>query len=545
VTASVSRRLVTTTLVALLVLTLVPTSSARAAPMYGHDISWPQCPTSAGGFGLPMPPTSTAFVIVGVNGPNPSASPRQGLPFFPNPCLASQVQWVKERGKPAHAYTIPAFPTASQLTTYRAAGPWSTRTRAGQLSNVGYAEARYALDTMRAAGFAPPVVWIDVEPRTTQPWPSATARQRRENRYVVEGMMRALRDAGKAYGLYSYTNGWNEITGGWRLPGVPVWATAGTLDYPNEALDRCTQPSFSRGKVLLSQWYDSTRDYDLTCEPYAFTPFPIPPSSLSNSTNEFDGDWNNDVLARRRSTGELWLYPGNGRGGWRTPVRIGTGWGARDLIDTVGDLNADGATDVVARDPSTGYLWFYAGDGRGGWLPRARIGTQWQRMTAIVGPGDWNGDQRADLLARDGATGELWLYPGTAEPGWPWNGTIGFAPRVRVGTGWNVMNAIVGAGDVNGDGNADLWARERSTGDLWLYPGNGRGGLLPRVKVGRGWNVMDALVGVGDFDGDRVVDLLARERSTGRLWLYPGDGAGGWRPRVQVGTGWNVMDALM
>jgi hypothetical protein len=515
-------------------LVLATALSVLAAPMYGHDISWPQCPEALGGYALPMPPASSQFVIVGVNGFDPAASSRQGLPFFENPCLAWQLE--QTASKPRHAYTIPAFPTASQLVTYGSRGPWSTRTRAGQLSNVGYAEAQFVLDTLQRVKWNPPVVWIDVEPRITQPWPSTTALQQRENRYLIEGMMRRLREADIAYGLYSYHNGWNQITGGWHLPGVPVWATAGTLDYPKEALDRCTQPSFSGGRVLISQWYDSSRDYDLTCEPYTFTRLPLTPSSLSNSTNEFDGDWRNDVIAREKATGALWLYPGNGRSGWLSRVQIGRGWQVMNAIETPGDFNGDGATDVVTRETATGYLWLYPGNGRGGWLPRVRIGRGWQGMDVIVGVGDFNGDQRVDLIAREKATGDLWLYPG--------NGRSGWLPRVRIGRGWQGMDAIVGVGDFNGDGRADLIAREKATGYLWLYPGNGRSGWLPRVRIGRGWQGMDAIVGVGDFNGDRTADLLARERSTGALWLYPGDGRGGWLPRTQVGRGWNVMDML-
>jgi hypothetical protein len=112
---------------------LVPGAQpARAATLYGHDISWPQCPEAVGGYGLPMPPTSTQFVIIGLT---------KGLPFTENPCLADQVSWATSRGKPTHGYAMAAFPTAAQLTAYRAAGPWSSSTRAGQLSNVGHVDA--------------------------------------------------------------------------------------------------------------------------------------------------------------------------------------------------------------------------------------------------------------------------------------------------------------------------------------------------------------------------------------------------------------------
>src|SRR4051812_45935513 len=75
---------------------------AAAATLFGHDFSWPQCPTSVGGGGLPLPPADTQFVIVGLT---------RGLPFTENPCLQDHVTWAQTNGKPAHAYTIAAFPT--------------------------------------------------------------------------------------------------------------------------------------------------------------------------------------------------------------------------------------------------------------------------------------------------------------------------------------------------------------------------------------------------------------------------------------------------
>jgi|GEM_PF-1555736 len=147
---------------------------------------------------------------------------------------------------------------------------------------------------------------------------------------------------------------------------------------------------------------------------------------------------------------------------------------------------------------------------------------------------DYNSDAATDLLARDTA-GTLWLYPGDGKKGW--------LPRSAVGSGWNGMSLILSAGDFNGDAHPDVLARD-SAGDLWLYPGSGQSGWLPRTKVGVGWNAMTAVVTPGDFDGDGKADVLARD-SAGDLWLYPGNGSGGWLPRTKIGTGWNQMSTLL
>ncbi|HEU4676429.1 MAG TPA: SpoIID/LytB domain-containing protein, partial [Motilibacteraceae bacterium] len=59
-----------------------------------------------------------------------------------------------------------------------------------------------------------------------------------------------------------------------------------------------------------------------------------------------------------------------------------------------------------------------------------------------------------------------------------------------------------GTGDFSGDGRPDLLARD-AAGALWLYPGTADGSLGARTLVGRsGWSVMSALTGVGDLSGD-------------------------------------------
>jgi hypothetical protein len=156
----------------------------------------------------------------------------------------------------------------------------------------------------------------------------------------------------------------------------------------------------------------------------------------------------------------------------------------------------------------------------------------------VVPAGDFDGDGHGDLIARS-RDGDLYLYRG--------NGAGGFqrsAWRV-IGRGWQIFTAIFSPGDFDGDGTSDVIARTAG-GRLYLYRGDGQGSwTLPRVTIGNGWQIFTALASVGDFDGDGHADVLARD-ADGALLLYSGDGRGYWDlPRRQVGSGWDIFDSII
>jgi hypothetical protein len=216
----------------------------------GHDVSWPNCPKGSGRLrptpGLPLPRLPGEFVIVGLT---------EGPGFYPNPCLAGQAGWAKRHQLATAVYAVTSYPNSTELRRYGRTGSKRDRMR-----NVGYAQARFNLASMRRVGLASPIVWIDIEPVSLRPWSA----DRLANRAVIEGAAHAYQEAGFRVGFYSYPRGWAEIVGDWQLPRYPVWATAATASR-QRALAKCDKPGFSGGSVVLAQWTDHRLDYDATC----------------------------------------------------------------------------------------------------------------------------------------------------------------------------------------------------------------------------------------------------------------------------------------
>ncbi|WP_329402189.1 FG-GAP repeat domain-containing protein [Streptomyces melanogenes] len=138
-----------------------------------------------------------------------------------------------------------------------------------------------------------------------------------------------------------------------------------------------------------------------------------------------------DLLARD-TTGALYVYLGYGTGKLATRYKVGGGWNAYNLIAGNGDLTGDGKADIVARDAS-GTLWLYKGTGnyKAPFEGRTRIGGGWNTYNALFSMGDLDLDGITDLIAR-GNDGSLWRYSGTGIAAAP------FAGRKNIGTsGWN------------------------------------------------------------------------------------------------------------
>ncbi|MFE9561108.1 FG-GAP repeat domain-containing protein [Streptomyces sp. NPDC006487] len=211
---------------------------------------------------------------------------------------------------------------------------------------------------------------------------------------------------------------------------------------------------------------------------------------------------------------------------WATPPKV-----QPTQFLPFGDLDGDRCNDMLVR-LVTGEVRMYTPVCGG--LPSEgsaykKISSDWKLYDSLVSTGDLTGDGKADLLARSSASGYLYLYAN--------NGAGGFAARVKVGGGWNTYKKLIGTGDLNGDGKADILALDGS-GELWRYDGTGKaaGAFKPRALVFKDWGGTYAdVAGAGDLTGDGKADLVSRD-TTGRAWLNAGTGTGSFANRKQLGT---------
>ncbi|MEV1062930.1 FG-GAP-like repeat-containing protein [Streptomyces sp. NPDC050263] len=249
--------------------------------------------------------------------------------------------------------------------------------------------------------------------------------------------------------------------------------------------------------------------------------------AIELSGGAFGGAFDNKISSIRVATTEYEAVQGVPWMDWYRLPEYKRPAGLPD-VSRFGDLNSDGHPDLLER-AEDGRLWFLSGIGNADGVTTGKlVGSGWNAMTQLLRHGDYNRDAREDLYARDKA-GVLWFYPGRG------NGTFG--TRVRVGSGWNAMREISAAGDLTGDGRRDLLARD-TAGKLWLYPGKGTGVFGARKLIGTGgWNAVNKLVAPGDMTGDGKADLLARDGSRA-LWLYPGNGTGGFGARKKLPYAW-------
>ncbi|OPC76483.1 hypothetical protein B4N89_46475 [Embleya scabrispora] len=206
-------------------------------------------------------------------------------------------------------------------------------------------------------------------------------------------------------------------------------------------------------------------------------------------------------------------------------------WGRVKQIVAPGDVDGDGALDLITVEGDTNRLFLHSGNGTpGGFDLTAKLlgNTDWADRD-IIAPGDVTGDERPDLWVRDRTTGNLYQYPSsvTTTGGIKITDPAAVADdgrRVPIATDLTTAAypLLHTDGDLDGDKNADLWA-EGPGGSLYVIKGNPQGTeprfapAQPLANSNTPWTTCEKFSSAGDTNVklDLCGPILAKYKATG------------------------------
>ncbi|MGZ4456819.1 MAG: FG-GAP-like repeat-containing protein [Nocardioides sp.] len=198
------------------------------------------------------------------------------------------------------------------------------------------------------------------------------------------------------------------------------------------------------------------------------------------------------------------------------------------------DLAGSSWPDLIVRDRTTRQAYVVQTGGQVGFAAARTLATGWSDKDLVAGVGDLNGDGKADVMARDKTTKNTSVFPGDAA------GHLGAS--IADSSRFTGLDMITGVGDLSGDGRNDIVGREASTHRLYLYPGKGNGRFGTARLLSGSWGAFDLTSGVGDLTGDGRPDLVARAGNV--LSLYPGTSTGRLAAPVRLPGSWGGYNVV-
>jgi hypothetical protein len=223
---------------------------------------------------------------------------------------------------------------------------------------------------------------------------------------------------------------------------------------------------------------------------------------VSVATADFNNDGNMDWVVCNGGDNNLWVYLGDGHGGWSLPVILPAA-GLAPVWVATGDFRGNGKQDIVVAEADSNTIGVYLGKGDGTFQAEQQYSLPDPPISLAIG--DFNGDGKLDVLAglapTDNVTDVFATLPGLG------NGSFG-APVISEVTAGITAPAVgwISLGDLNNDGVPD--AVVEMEGGIVSFLGNGNGTFTEDQVIEEPFIITFTAAAIGDINQDGCADVV-------------------------------------
>jgi hypothetical protein len=244
---------------------------------------------------------------------------------------------------------------------------------------------------------------------------------------------------------------------------------------------------------------------------YSFGSTSLPYNSIAA---DFNGDNRMDIALTLFGNDEVVICFGYGNGSFQVARIFSTGFDSNPLGLTVADLNNDKQLEIIVTLWSTGEIAILTQYFAATFTNQTTYSTGSAPQPYSIAIGDFNHDNRSDIVIANSGTDNLNITFGLG------NGT--FVSQMIYSTGFDSHPQDVITGDINNDNNLDIIVVNSKHDSIGTIMGYGNGSFAAETVHSTGAGSHPSAVVLGDFNNDNRSDLLVVNTDTDSIAMFVG-----------------------